>query len=327
MDSSSKPDPEVVFDFSPLIRVYKDGHVERLIDTDFVPPSTDPKTGVSAKDITIIPESNVSARIFLPKLTNPNKKLPLLVYFHGGAFCVSTPFAATYNSLLNALVAEANVVAVSVDYRLAPEHPIPAAYEDSWAALQWVLSHCNSEGPEPWLNEHADFERVFLGGVSSGANIAHNLAIVAGDPEYGLNVPLLGIALVHPLFWGSEPIGSEALDPDRKAVMDKLWPFLCPSDPDNDDPRINPVAGDGPGLSGLGCKRVLVCVAEKDEVRDRGWLYYEALGRSGWLGVVEIMETEGKGHGFHLHDLESKEAKDLISRLAAFYNRDIPYLF
>ncbi|KAE9600047.1 putative carboxylesterase [Lupinus albus] len=51
--------------------------------------------------------------------------------------------------------------------------------------------------------------------------------------------------------------------------------------PDNDDPRVNPVAEGAPSLAWLGCRRVLVCVAEKDVLRDRGWLYYNALGRSG----------------------------------------------
>lgn len=323
MDSSK---PEVVTEFPGIIRVYKDGHIERLIETEFVPPSTHPEAGVSSKDIIIIPESNVSARLFLPKPTHPNQKLPLLVYFHGGAFCVSSPFTANNSNYLNALVAEANVIGVSVNYRKAPEHPIATAYEDSWAALQWVASHFNSQGPEAWLNDHADSERVFLGGEGAGANIAHNLAIVAGDPEFGLNVQLLGIALVHPYFCGSEPIGSEALNPDGKAVLDRLWPFLCPANPDNNDPRVNPVSIDGPSLVGLGCRRVLVlvCVAEKDVLRDRGWRYYEALGRGGWMGVVEIMETDGEGHGFHLNDLDCEKAKDLITRLAAFYNRDMP---
>ncbi|MBA0738246.1 hypothetical protein Gogos_011638 [Gossypium gossypioides] len=242
MDSSK---PEVVTDYPGIIRVYKDGHVERLIEAEFVPPPTHPKTGVSSKDIIIIPESNVSARLFLPKPTHPNQKLPLLVYFHGGAFCVSLPFTPKYSNYLNVLVAEANVIA------------------------------------------------------------------------------LLGIALVHPYFWGSEPIGSEALNQDGKAVLDRLSPFLSPANPDNNDPRVNLVSTDGPSLVGLGCRRVLVCVAEKDVLRDRGWRYYEALGRSGWMGVVEIMETDGEGHGFHLNDLDCEKAKDLITRLAAFYNRDM----
>ncbi|KAK0577194.1 hypothetical protein LWI29_029360 [Acer saccharum] len=174
--------PEIDYEFLPMLRVYKDGHVERLMDTDFVPAvSNDPITGVSSKDITIIQEPNninISTRLYLPKLTTTTttttQKFPLLVYFHGGAFCVSSPFISKYHNCINTLVAEANVVVVSVNYRKAPEHLIPAAYEDSWAALQWVASHSSNDGcgggPESWLNHHADFERVFLAGDSAGCH-------------------------------------------------------------------------------------------------------------------------------------------------------------
>ncbi|KAF8023126.1 hypothetical protein BT93_F0583 [Corymbia citriodora subsp. variegata] len=334
---SNSSESEVAFERLPMIRVYKDGRVERLFGTDIVPPSTDPETGISSKDVTIPvtaaattatsePSSHViSARLFLPKLTD-SRKLPLLIYFHGGGFCVSSPFSATYHSYLNALVAKANVVAVAVDHRKAPEHPIPAAYEDAWAAIQWVASHCDGDGPEAWLKEHADFGRVFLSGESSGANIAHNMAMAAGNPELGLNIRLLGIALVHPFFWGSNPIGSEALPPNKRADVDWLWPFVCPSKPDSDEPWVNPVADGAPSLAGLGCGRVLVCVAEKDILRDRGRLYYEVLSRSGWMGVAGFMETEGEGHAFHLYDMGTDKAKDLIRRLADFLNRDVPPL-
>lgn len=66
-----------------------------------------------------------------------------------------------------------------------------------------------------------------------------------------------------------------------------------------------------------------MCVAERDIMRDRGWLYYETLGRSGWKGVVEIEETEGEDHVFHLYNLGSVKAQYLISRLADFYIRDV----
>jgi acetyl esterase/lipase len=73
--------------------------------------------------------------------------------------------------------------------------------KDLWAALKWVASHSNEDELESWLNNHADFQRVFLGGSSSGVDIAHNLAMVAGNQEPGLSIGLLGIALVHPYFW------------------------------------------------------------------------------------------------------------------------------
>ncbi|KAK2660356.1 hypothetical protein Ddye_006889 [Dipteronia dyeriana] len=145
----------------------------------------------------------------------------------------------------------------------------------------------------------------------------------SGDSEFGLNVEILGLALVHPYFWGSDPIGSEALHPGSTATG-RLWPSICPSNPDNDDPRVNPVVAGGPSLVGLGCKRSLVCVAENDVLKDRGWVYYNAFSRCGWMGVVEIFETDGENHVFHLYDLQSEKARDLIGRLAAFFNRDMP---
>ena len=327
MDSSSTKPNDVAFHFPGMIRVLKDGRVERLRGTDFVPATVDPpNSGVSSKDVTLIPESNVSARLYLPKLTQPDLKLPLLVYFHGGSFCISSPFTSLTHNHVSAVVAEANVVAVSVSYRLAPEHPIPTAYKDSWAALQWVTSHRENGGPEAWLNDHADFERVFLGGEGAGANIVHNLAMAAGNPGLDLGLDIVGAALVHPFFWGSDPIGSEALNPDAKADVDSMWPFLCPVMPSSDDPRINPVSDGAPSLAWLGCKRVLICVAERDILKDRGWLYYDALGRSGWMGVVEIEETEGEDHGFHLYDMGCEKAQELIKTLGDFYNRDMPPL-
>ncbi|KAI9200250.1 hypothetical protein LWI28_004959 [Acer negundo] len=178
------------------------------MDTDFVPAvSNDPIIGVSLKDITIVQEPNninISARLYLPKLTTTTtQKFPLLVYFHGGGFCISSPFTSKYHNCINALVAEANVVVVSVNYRKAPEHLIPTAYEDSWDALKWVASYSSNNGggggPESWLNHHADFERVFLARDSAGANITHNIAMLAGsgDSEFGLNVEILGIAFTH----------------------------------------------------------------------------------------------------------------------------------
>ncbi|KAF9590607.1 hypothetical protein IFM89_035925 [Coptis chinensis] len=88
--------------------------------------------------------------------------------------------------------------------RRAPEHPVLIAYEDSWTSLQWLVSQYEEE----WLNKYVDFDRVFMAGDSAGANIAHNMAIRDGHSEL-TGVKLVGIVLVHPFFYGAEPLESE----------------------------------------------------------------------------------------------------------------------
>ncbi|OVA15782.1 Alpha/beta hydrolase fold-3 [Macleaya cordata] len=324
---ASTKDLEVDHEFLPFLRVYKNGKVERLLFTDEVPTSIDPQTGVSSKDVMINHQTCLSARLYLPKFIaqNHHQKLPLLIYFHGGCFCAGSAFSLTYHQFVNSLVAEANVVAVSVEYRLAPEHPVPIAYDDSWEAIQWVISHSKGVGTESWLRDHVDFGRVFLSGDSAGANISHNMGMRFGESNNlgaDHHFKLLGIALIQPFFWGKERIGVEKLDPEKNVISERTWPYSCPSSTlGNDDPRINPVAVGAPSLSGLGCARVLVCVAEEDVLKDRGLLYYEALGKSGWNGEMEIMETKGKGHVFHLFDPTCEESVELMKNLASFLNQ------
>lgn len=205
------------------------------------------------------------------------------------------------------MVNEANVVAVAIQYRRAPEHPLPIAYDDAWAAIKWVASHVNSDGPETWLNKHANFEKVFLVGDSAGANIAHNMAIRVGvDGLVGVRV--VGMILMHP-FFGNNIQPSELLR------------FIFPSIKGCNDPRINPV-GAGVDLASLGCSRVLDCVASTDRFKDRGVTYYEALKKSGWSGMVEIVETEGEDHVFYLFKPNCEKAKALTEKVVSFINQD-----
>lgn len=307
---------EVAKDFSPYLKIYKDGHVERIAGVDTVPPSLDPKTGVDSKDVVISPENDVPARVYIPKAAVAGgQKLPLLVYFHGGAFCIETPFSSNYHNFLNALVAEASVVAVSVHYRRAPEHPLPVAYEDSWESIKWVASHFDGKGPEQWLNSGVDYERVFFGGDSAGANIAHHMGLRVSAE--GLGGPkLFGLALIHPFFWGTEPVGSEDAHGERGVMADAIWRFACPTTTGSDDPLINP--GKDPNLGKLSAQRVLVCVAEKDVLKDRGWYYKQLLEKSGWSGTVVVDEAEDEDHVFHMLKPTCDNALALIKKVASF---------
>ncbi|XWS39971.1 hypothetical protein CRYUN_Cryun18bG0100200 [Craigia yunnanensis] len=286
----------------PMFRVYTDGRIERLRQTETIPPSNDPQTGVQSKDTS--PESCLSTRLFLPKITNPTAKIPLVIYIHGGAFCIESPFSPTYHNYLTSLVNKANVIAVSVQYRKAPEHLLPIAYDDAWAAIKWVASHANRDGPEPWINDHADFERVFFAGDSAGANIAHNMTMKAGVDGL-IGVKIVGMLLLNPFFMNNEP--------------DELIEFIFPSSNGVDDPRMKPASAIKE-LAGLACSRVMVCVSEKDFLRDRGLAYYEAVQKSGWDGVIDIYETPGEGHVFHLSSPSCQKAVDLMNQISSFLN-------
>ncbi|KAJ9148088.1 hypothetical protein P3X46_030182 [Hevea brasiliensis] len=302
MDSSAN---EITHDFPPFFKVYKDGRIHRYMSMVHVPAGPDPETGVQSKDVVVSIETGVKARIFIPKLHNPDRKLPLVVHYHGGGFCIGSPFDVVTKNFLTSLVSQANVIAISIDYRLAPEHPLPIGYDDSWVGLQWIASHSNGLGPEPWLNKHMDFGRVFFVGESAGANIAHYVAVQAG--AIGLaGLDITGVLIVHPFFGGKEE--------------DKMYKYMCPTSSGCDgDPKLNPAMD--PNLSKLACDKVLVCVAEKDWLRIRGENYYRILGNSGWGGKVEFYETKGEEHCFHLFTTSS-ERDVLIKKFVDFMIQD-----
>ncbi|KAK0607929.1 hypothetical protein LWI29_022844 [Acer saccharum] len=320
---------EVASELLPFIRVYKDGSVERLMESPKVPPSPeDPETGVSSKDITISQNPLITARIYLPKqlTTQPDVKLPVLVYFHGGGFCFESAYSLTETKLMNSLVSEAKIVAISIDYRLAPENPLPIPHKDCWAALNWVTSHSASDdviiNNEQWLTTYGDFERVFVGGDSAGANLAHYTLIRAGNESLHGGVKIFGAFLTHPYFWGSDPVGSEikAIDEREKLAPFRVWKYLYPSASDGiDNVMVNPFGPEKPSLGKqIGCSRLLVSVAELDLLRDRGILYVNAVKESGFKGEVELVQVEGEDHAFHILNYESENAKKMIKSLASF---------
>ncbi|PKA46416.1 putative carboxylesterase 2 [Apostasia shenzhenica] len=317
-------DDEIIYELSRCFRVYRSGRVERLLPASSVPPSLDPATGVDSKDVIINPSSGLSVRLYLPPsaASGRDRKLPVLVQFHGGGFSVLSTSHPLCHNYVNSLTAKAGVLTVSVEYRLAPENPIPAAYEDGLEAVRWVSSHAGGGCLEPWLSKFGDLEKIFLGGESAGGNIAHNVAMMLG--REGKKVE--GVVLLCPGFWGKERIGSEndqTRGSERKPEeLDGLWPIIYPRMTGLDDPCINPVADGGRSLAALGCRRALIYVAELDLLVERGRIYFEKLKESGWGGEAEFMETVGKGHCFFLFDPSTEKAEEFFERVAGFLNRE-----
>lgn len=114
MESNKK---QVSLEVLPWLVVHTDGTIERLAGTEVCPPGLDQETSVLSKDIIIEPKTGLSARIYRPDSVQPGQKLPLVLYFHGGAFLISSASFPCYHTSLNKLVAQANVIAVSVNYR------------------------------------------------------------------------------------------------------------------------------------------------------------------------------------------------------------------
>ncbi|CAO2163016.1 unnamed protein product [Urochloa humidicola] len=338
------PDAEVDFDFSPFLIRYKSGRVRRLMGTSRVAAGADAATGVTSKDIAIDAGAGLAARLYIPTdvLDNPveKEKLPLLVYFHGGAFAVHSAFSGGHFRFLNALVSAARVVAVSVDYRLALEHPVPTAYYDAWAALRWaVAATCAApaasagSGPppgDPWLSAHGDAARLFVAGDSAGANIAHNMALRAGSGAAAVGglpggARVEGMVLLHPYFRGEELVPSEGTDPKFLERAARGWGFVTGGKYGLDHPFINPAAMPAAEWANLGCRRALVTVAGLDTLRDRGRKYVEALRGSGaWDGEEAVLyETEGEGHAYFIDKSGGggEKAKKEIAAVVSFINR------
>ncbi|KAG2635489.1 hypothetical protein PVAP13_2NG358018 [Panicum virgatum] len=138
------PDSEVEFEMQGVMRMYKSGRVERFDGTETVPlsPAGNPANGVASKDVVLDPAAGVSAHLYLPPGVEPGRRLPVVVFFHGGAFMVHTAASPLYHIYAASLAAAAPALVVSVDYRLGPEHRLPAAYDDAFAALKAVVAAC-----------------------------------------------------------------------------------------------------------------------------------------------------------------------------------------
>uniref|UniRef100_A0ACD5YFH4 Uncharacterized protein n=1 Tax=Avena sativa TaxID=4498 RepID=A0ACD5YFH4_AVESA len=317
MDAGS----EIEYEFPGVLRWHKSGLVERFDGTETVPPSPsgDPAAnGVASKDVVLDPAANVSARLYLPPaaaVAEHGKKLPVVVFFHGGAFFVHTAASPLYHRY-------AATVVVSVDYRLAPEDPIPAAYDDAFAALKAVVAACRPDGAEPWLAAHGDASRVVLAGDSAGANMAHNAAMrLRKERVDGLgDDKVSGIALLHPYFWGKEPLGGEPADAAVRASFERAWEVACAGQLGPDHPYINPTASPEEWRQ-LGCRRVLVTTAEQCFFVERARAYAEGVKACGWDGELQVYDTQGEGHVYFLPKYDSENAAKELAVVADFVRR------
>jgi acetyl esterase len=132
----------------------------------------DPPDVASVFDRTIPgPGGPLTIRVYRARGAQPNERLPVLVYFHGGGFTIGN--LDTHDVVCRGFANAARCAVVSVDYRLAPEHKFPAAVEDAVAATHWVAANADDLTVDP--------ERLAIGGDSAGGNLATVAALIARD--------------------------------------------------------------------------------------------------------------------------------------------------
>lgn len=321
--------PVVVDECRGVLFVYSDGSVVRRAGPGFATPVRDDGS-VEWKDAVFDAAHGLGLRLYKPRDRKNHDLLPVFFYFHGGGFCIGSRTWPNCQNYCLRLAAELDAVVVAPDYRLAPEHRLPAALDDAAAALLWLASHAAPGGGDPWLTEAADFGRIFVSGDSAGGTIAHHLAVRFGCPtartSLGPGVRVKGYVQLMPFFGGTERTRSEAECPDdaflNRPLNDRYWRLSLPDGATADHPASNPFA---PGesreaLEGAEMAPTLVVVGGRDILRDRAVDYAARLRAMG--KPVEVREFEGQQHGFFTIDPWSDASAELMRALKRFVDTD-----
>ncbi|XP_057976301.1 probable carboxylesterase 6 [Malania oleifera] len=304
----------VVEEVSGWLRVFDDGSVDRTwmgppqvkFLTEPVPAHPEFVDGVAINDVAVDEKTGLRVRIYLPEVQLEGEKqlLPIILHFHGGGFCITRADWYMYYHVYARLALSARAICVSVFLRLAPEHRLPAACEDGYAALLWLRDVAMDRAHEPWLEQYGDFGRVFLIGDSSGGNIVHEVAAKAGSTELG-PMRMAGGIPIHPGFVRPEKSQSELEQPESpfltRAMVDKFLSLALPLGSNKNHPITCPMGEAAPPLRGLNLPPMLLCVAERDMIKDTEMEYYDAMREAG--KDIELLVNRGMGHSFYLNKI------------------------
>ncbi|KAM7491691.1 hypothetical protein LguiA_034612 [Lonicera macranthoides] len=291
--------------------VNSDGSITRH-DVPNTPAAPDPAhpTPVLSKDIPLNQSNATWLRIFLPREASdysfPKTKLPLIVYYHGGGFILASVGSSVMHTFCEIMAVEIPAVVVSVEYRLAPEHRLPAAYDDCVEAL-----HCIKTTNDEWLKNFADFSNTYVMGGSAGGNIAYHAGLRAASDDLG-PLKIKGLILQQPYFGGSKRTESELRLANDKilplSICDVMWGLGLPVGVDRDHEYCNPTVGGGSvaldQIRKLGWK-VMVMGCDGDPLVDRQIELVKLLEKKG----VEVVGKFISGyHGMEV--LDPSKAKD-----------------
>ena len=231
--------------------------------------------GVAVRHVEDVDAGGVPCRLYRPA----DGPLPVVVYVHGGGWVDGG--LASHDPLCRLLAARSGAGVLSVSYRLAPEHPFPAASEDIDRAIDWLRS------PAAQLRS-LDASRLALSGDSSGGH----LAAVASRRCRDRDIPVRAQALFYPVVDPTGATWGDTVFPGLKAPnLRWCWDVFAPPGVDRSSPDVSPALGDLRGLP-----PTLVVTAEHDILTVEAEAYAAALAEAGVSSVA--VRVQGLVHGF-----------------------------
>ena len=252
-------------------------------------------------------EGPLRARVYVPPNTPPTGARGL-VFFHGGGWVVGS--IESHDRLCRVLADEASAVVVSIDYRLAPEHPFPAGVDDAIASTRWVLADAATLGLDP--------SRIAVGGDSAGGNLSALVALALRDdtrrPAFQM--------LLYPATDLTRALPSHAMFRDGfflgAAAVDWYLAHYLRGPSEATDPRASPLFA--PDVSRL--PPAFVLTAGFDPLRDEGKAYADKMDRAGVK--VEHLRVDGQVHGFLMLGGAITQAADTVHLLARRLRAALP---
>ncbi len=244
----------------------------------------DPEPVSAVLDLTLPgPAGSIAARMYRPTGVCGESVLPVLVYFHGGGHVIGD--IDTHDSLCRQLCNRSACAIVSVDYRLAPEHRFPAAFDDCVAATEWVHAQASALKIDP--------ARIGVGGDSAGGQLAATVALAIRDRGH---FSLLFQLLIYPVTNMHDESASVTQKNKgyvlTKASLDYYYGHYVPEGQDRRDWRISPLLA--PSHADL--PPALVLLAGEDPLVDEGRAYADKLSGAGV--ATQVVCFERQIHGF-----------------------------